>query len=505
LVVFTNDQPTISLTLDALGAAETTIRATGALFSPTEGTPDVPVVPIRSFTGPDPRNETFSSWLLIYSDQGIRDCADGISTGENFEASGLGCDLAIIVIPGAPVTQALRDAVVQSYNFVEGKETHYIIGAFALLTLVSKRIPILKALRVILERGRLGFKGLFLERFLAREAARVTREAAETGAARLSDLAEIAGRPLDDPARIALGDLAESIVNSETATALQSLGRKYGDNGLERVVTVLGRISKLPGVDAPLITRLIRILDKLPFPQLSDDAFEGMAIFLKRVLGPKSRQGLTRLPNILAHVRTSGTTVPHDKVLNDLFTWIKQGEQAFAGTNLDNAWELFLRKGPGTGLSGSTTGFYHVMDYMANVVGFKAIRGLEVRVTAAGKRFFDLQVQKVIQTTAGPADRLVFIELKNLKAGATFDFGGQVTKDIDEALRSSGYLAGTGTVSDLIERLEGIEYVLRGSRPQMGQVIQGIESTIQKILAPHGLQHLYSKVRIDPLARGLPF
>jgi hypothetical protein len=190
-------------------------------------------------------------------------------------------------------------------------------------------------------------------------------------------------------------------------------------------------------------------------------------------------------------------------VASNLFTWIKQGEEAFVKAGIDDAWELFLRKGPGTLPAFSTSGNYHVLDFMANVVGFQAVKDLEVRV---GRRLFDLVVEKTIQTAEGPATRRVFIELKNLAAFSRFGFGNQVAKDIGGALVRAGFVqGGRKSVDDLIRELESIEYVLRGSSQEMAQVIMGIEVTIDKILAKHGLQHLLPKVRITPLGRGLPF
>jgi hypothetical protein len=226
-----------------------------------------------------------------------------------------------------------------------------------------------------------------------------------------------------------------------------------------------------------------------------------MAIFMTRVIGPRPFQGLTRVPNIIADIAARAPPQQQAQVASNLFTWIKQGEEAFVKAGIDDAWELFLRKGPGTLPGVSTSGNYHVLDYMANVIGFQAVKDLEVRV---GRRFFDLVVEKTIQTASGPATRRVFIELKNLAAFSGFGFGNQVSKDISGAIIRSRILT-DGKVSDLIEQLEGIEYVLRGSPQEMAQVIQGIESTIQKILAPHGLQHLASHVRIDALSRTLPF
>jgi hypothetical protein len=307
----------------------------------------------------------------------------------------------------------------------------------------------------------------------------------------------VAGRPLGDTAVEGLRVIANGIGDGSTLRAVERLGQKYGDNGLDRVLTLLGRVIKDHALDERNIARLIRYLDSIPFGTLTDDAVEGMAIFMTRVIGPRPFQGLTRVPNIIADIAARAPPQQQAQVANNLFTWIKQGEKAFVGTGTEAAWEVFLRKGPGTLPRVSTSGNYHVLDYIANVVGFKAVQNLEVRV---GRRFFDLLVEKEI---APGVTRLVFVELKNLADGAAFTFGNQVFKDVDGAIARSGILAGA-EVSELVEQLERIEYVLRGSPQQMEVVIAGVQVAIRRTLGSK-YQHLSSHVTITALSKTLPF
>ena len=142
---------------------------------------------------------------------------------------------------------------------------------------------------------------------------------------------------------------------------------------------------------------------------------------------------------------------------------------------------------------------------MANVVGFDAVRGLEVRLTG-GSRFFDIQVEKVIQTASGPATRLVNTELKNLAANAPFRFANQVLKDVQGALSTAGFAPGRlGNIAILERELQSLEYVLRGNPQQMQQVVLGIRATVNRALGQRGLQRFANNVRITSLGRGLPF
>jgi len=145
---------------------------------------------------------------------------------------------------------------------------------------------------------------------------------------------------------------------------------------------------------------------------------------------------------------------------------------------------------------GSTTGAYHELDFLSNFVGFKAVGNFEVRV---GQRFLDLEAERVV----GASARLVLVELKNLRAGSAFESGGQVLKDMKGALDRAGYP--NGNVPALIRELEGFEYVLRGTPNDMQLVVRGIEAKIREALAPHGLSHLSSHVKITTLNRTLPF
>ena len=496
LAVFSNGQTSIDLVLDGQGEVQTPVLITGVLASPVDGAVPTPPVPVwRSSRAASPRDESFGAFFFTYTDEGISNCSDAIATGENFTGTGIACELSLSLIPVAAIGQALRDVVFQTANFVRGKETHFIIAAFALLTLVANRVPILRSLRAVLLRAQLGFKGLYLEKFLAREAIRVAQEAVETGTARLSPLAEIAGRSLSDPARIALGEIGQA-VTPEVARSLESLAVKHGDEGLERIIVALGRALNIPGVNRGILIRVVFFLDRLPFPSLTDDAIEGMAIFLKRVFVDGTGQGATRVPRILADILASAPANQRQQVLNNLFRWIKEGEQAFGG--LEQAWQVFLRKGPGTLPGVSTTGNYHVLDYMANVVGFQNVRGLEVRI---GTRFLDIQVEKVVKG----AVRIVNIELKNLAADSAFRFGNQVAKDIRAIRGVAGFVPGkVGDIKTLIKSLEGLEYVLRGSPTEMAIVVAGLEAAIRRSLGPR-LQHLFFHVNITPLGRSLPF
>lgn len=501
LVAFSNGQTSIQLTLDAQGEAETTVAATGILADAASGGQPPPAVPVwRSSSASDPRNESYSGWLVVHTDASFRNCTDAIVTGENATGQGIGCDISAGLIPWVAIGQAFRDVIRQSSNYVEGKQVHYASGAFGVLILAANRIPILRVVRTGLLRGRATFKGLYIETHLAAEALRLTKQASQTGVAKLEGIAEVAGRAGGDAALDGLQVIAKGIQSAKTLSAVESLGQKYGANGLDRVLTLLGRVATDHALDGRNIARLIRYLDTIPFGTLTDDAVEGMAIFMTRVIGPRPFQGLTRVPNIIEDIVTLAPPQKQTQVANELFSWIKQGEKAFAGKGTEAAWEVFLRKGPGTLPGVSTSGNYHVLDYMANVVGFNAVQGLEVKVAG---RFFDLLVEKQIRTGV---TALVKVELKNLRAFSGFGFGNQVVKDMNGALTRAGFvLGGRHSTKDLIFELERIEYVLRGTRQEMGQVIQGIEVTMEKILAKHGLQHLLPNVRITPLGLGLPF
>lgn len=163
--------------------------------------------------------------------------------------------------------------------------------------------------------------------------------------------------------------------------------------------------------------------------------------------------------------------------MNELFTWIKQGEAA-VGTL--PGWTAFLLKGPGTLTVNRTAGSYHVLQYLAVDLQWKNIVGVEV---AAFRRFIDVVVR---WPSLDGVIREVRRELKNLIPGAPFRFGAEVTKDIADAKRRAAAVVDPTNRpafrAALKNELGLLEYVFRGSRSGMVNAVAGLRDEVRRAL-----------------------
>jgi hypothetical protein len=190
------------------------------------------------------------------------------------------------------------------------------------------------------------------------------------------------------------------------------------------------------------------------------------------------------------------------EALNNLFTWIKRGESA----NIPG-WPAFLAQGATGGLEGKTTGFYHVLDHL-NSLGWRNIVELErgmgrVREVTLRSGLVVQRYERYIDVVLLENGVEVLRELKNLRNSSPFNFGAQVAKDIELAMREAG--AGGLRLNETVlrERLSRLQYYLRGSEAEMAAVRRGLERKLRRELGT-GFEDLWTLVKIRTEAKRLP-
>jgi hypothetical protein len=412
------------------------------------------------------------------------------------------------------VPLAVRDLVVSGKNVIKGRAgvLTYITGAIALVTIVAKRFPVLGPVLNRLVKAKELAPARWVEKKVADKALDAAVEAAE-GVTRTADedLVRIVAGEAGQETKEAFDDVARNLDDLSGPPAwdtIEQLGKKCVTGAAAgagvppcfvpaSLVVTLSRLNKRFG--RTLVLDMLRVLHDLKIPRgLTDEALEGMAIFMHTVRNT-NKGPVGRVKNIwrdLTHVR-SGLTNPDDQVrlMNELFTWIKEGEATLGGLP---GWNAFLLKGPGTLTVNGTAGAYHVLQYLAVDLKWQNIVGIEVPGTFF-RRFIDI----IVQVPTGQVRR----ELKNLIAGAPFRFGAEVTKDIDEAIKRV-----LQTVPDptsplfreaLRQELTKIEYVFRGSRAEMVNAVVGVRDEVRRALGPL-LDDLEVYITTRFLIRGVP-
>ena len=534
LIVFGNGAPQIEVPLNATGSAAVTVKATGQFFSPGPDAPQSFGIPMGISVSPDfPDREPSSLGAHIagQTERSIKECAEGIATGENEEWSGVGCDISINLVPPLELGLAARDVVVAAAGFVRGKENvSYIAGAIGLATIVGrivvKRFPVVgtalsRAVGAVAEASR----PPWLRRKLTVPALEGSVEAAE-GTVRAVDtttvrvLSETAGTErreiLDEIYRALPTELGDDLVKE-----FDEVAQFYGEVD---VLQALGRIARKPGLGHIYAREVVHSLALLKrsglFFQLSGDALEGMAVLAKRAPGNPAQ----RVLRLWSAVRDSGiTNAKKIDVMNNFLGWIKQGDEVFSAIpdaairdEVLAGWSTFLRKTSNGGLKdgkaanllvNSSKGAYHALDYMARR-GFRDVVGIEVRAVD-GRRVVDVLVRQVVNLPSGAKELIVKVELKNVLEGRSFPRKGEIAKDLVKALSDAAYLQSSGPVPEavrnaVIEQLSGLVYVFRGNANVAAVAIAQLRRRIEQNL-PLELKSLAQYVRHEILIGEVPF
>lgn len=375
-------------------------------------------VPVRVYEAPGPNERPESQWAAFKLELGpsIANCLEGIGTGEgDFISQQTACDIFAGLIPGTNAIFAFRDLYFAGMNFVDGKQTasDYIKGSFALINLAIEAIPAARSLGTAFSKARLALKGKSAELLIAREAAAKVRRLVADPAA---DAAESAVVKIltegDDEARDALlYFLDDAVLGADTlvpATTLMAAGG--GMRGLMAsppAVTILAALplpspfgrevtealfgfldnlgvaggksddflkalrkaaAKDPALGREVASRMVSQLRHLAGGlgghtlTLSDEAVEGLALFMKHTI---SKRRLQKMWQELVDPKYVGMSADAgQKAMERFFVNVKKLNDVLPKTGEAAQWfHNLLARGAGTSRTfRSTSGAYHALE-----------------------------------------------------------------------------------------------------------------------------------------------
>jgi hypothetical protein len=446
---------------------------------------------VRTYS-PQPDNETYGSRLRVELIKGTENCLEGIATGEGeLWSQQTACDIFAGLLPFTSFPMAARDLAVSGTHLVEGKRDigKYVKATFALVVLVSTAVPGIKTLGRVLGEAHAAAIGTKAEGLLAREAMERFQQAYDLPPeqVRTSGMARVLGAGNGDK------EAQEAMLAVVTACSVGSLGRTSaaaaascrpfnkelmrlfneagGDAAHEALVKSVARIAKDSNFGPDFARKMIRTLGALQAEmgvtlKLSNDAVDGLAIFLKRVPAE------TRLPNIWEELKVVQelTDEKARKVIERLFVMVKQGEDRFDDVP---GWQAYFGRGAGTGpIYHPTRGFFHSLERLLDESG--TLLSVDSKFSF-GNLFYSGRPDAIVRRLG----KLVQVEYKALAEGsklASKDLR-QLKRNILAAIKRSynrgpDNLRKDGIDVDLLkDELKRLEYVIRGAGRENEQVI----------------------------------
>jgi hypothetical protein len=373
--------------------------------------------------------------------------------------------------------------------------------------LVLSAIPVVSGFARAAKRAHAAVEGVEAAEHLVVRAglSKIGKELGEEGADVHEGFIRVLGKLEDDAAKQALTSLVKKFgMKARTARALERAGERLG---YERLVILLAKVDARFGQETT--ERLIRVLDSLKLPpaaalKIGDEALEGMAVWLSHAAAHGWQ--VSRVKKMWHDIQVAGAALgPEQQLerLNSLFRWILEGEAKGV-----KGWVDFIGKGGGTLAVRSTTGMYNVLEHLADIKWQNVVeleRGVGKRTCIpwlGGQRcWFERYIDIVL---SDPVKGEIFRELKNLKDGARFGFGGEALKDLTRALEAAQGPNGYNK-AELIAQLSRIEYYLRGSSQQMDKVLRGLRGKIERTLADANLGEYARHVVTHCQEKALPF
>jgi hypothetical protein len=490
-VTFANSETEMDVTLDhageadlpvsvfaslAQGAMSATLNAPGGTIDYNFSNGPRPVV-IRRYEAPDPSQVQNESATWVFATEAadrIAACIGGIATGEAGGLLGAACDIVAGFNVFLTVPLAMRDLVVKTKHFIEGKRSKwdYVIAAGALVIIVASAIPVVRSVVKGLQRGEQALRNTSAAVKIAEKEAQLVEDIARTGASSVSKEGLI--RILDsedDVLRAALIGIETGVTDgAQTWDRLERLGKVFGHEELvQRLDGILNKFGRTPQTFARLET-MIEALDRIGLAvgqKLSLETLEGIMHLMERA----PSVGMRRIVSIWQTIPALAPAADQARVFQNVFEWIRAGEAA--GMAKLPGWSYFLQTGIGSvsrSHPGSVTaqnaikGAYHSLEFLAKDLKFSSnIVGIEVLEALSSRRRIDVLVQE--------GANLVKYELKNI-ASFTSEHAGQVVKDVAAiklAIQRGGQEV---TAKTLRDGLTGtLRYVFRGTKEQSVVVV----------------------------------
>jgi hypothetical protein len=525
LATFEDGSTERSVTLDDEGRADVTILSTGALVEPvpapvlaglvasgaltaTPAPPAAQAVPDAAFIGPRgvvvTVTEGFDAALaqtpadVFFLETGarLRQCGDGLATGEGEGGLAMGCDLTAGLVAVLTIPLALRDMAVVSTHFAEGKPNvgDYITGTVSVVVIAATAIPVLRTIVRAIQRTRLSK----VELATIKSARAAVRDIARTGT---SDIpAERIIRVLADEPALAETFLAfaKELRHPDLAfERLRRLSRLYGDDDIVRTVLELATKVKPQSIEMLLTT-----VDRIGVP-FTKPVLEGLAFFMERA-------STTAADRVAAYWKVFDRAPDPTKrfeVFTNTFTWIREAELNGAATRITN-WNFFLQTSfkkvsdSPAGLN-AAAGAYQELQHLAKDLNWStAIREVQSKVQN-GARVVDV----ILDFGDGVLTRR---EIKNLLPTSEFSkrFKAEVTADIDnamkEAIQLTGLKLGPRFEAELITQLQHVQYLFRGDAQQMRNIVGALRGRVREVLGP-AHEHLEFYISTLYSGRTLPF
>jgi hypothetical protein len=413
--------------------------------------------------------------------------------------------------------QTVRDAYVVTSRFAEGKRDvgNYVKAAFTVVGLAALAVPGARAAKGIFEKARVAVTGAQAEARIAREALKkvgriVGEGVSETESVAVRVLANDGDQEAKKAMTLLLGvcdvRLAAMAIMALPSCAglsdeaLEALNRVAPRFGEAPFVKVLGRL-RSKGFGEDIIERLVRALDDeaLRTLRLSDDALEGLAVFLTHTKSAR------RLPNVWRELTQFVLPAPlppqqAEQVVERLCLMLKSGNDRIAAAlavlpadkaaALARDWHNFIARGAGTSARrNSTVGFFHHLENLLKEAPEKIelLDGVGEQLGYFGRP--DLIIKKLFESI----EKLVHKEFKNKAAGQLLSDKevGQLWNIIDAAKTRASQTAGD-FATNLRDQLGRTIYVFRG--PPRQDLRQQIFEEAEKALG-QGFKDLAATLR----------